>query len=87
MPFEWDPDKREGNLLKHGVDFLDAERVDWSTVVEQAVDRDGETRIVAYGLIESRVHVIVYTIRGVDKRIISMRKANPREAGRYVGER
>lgn len=55
--------------------------------MEQAVDRDGETRIVAYGLIESRVHVVVYTIRGDDKRIISLRKANPREVGRYVGER
>ena len=87
MPFDWDPDKREGNILKHGVDFLDAERVDWSTAIEWSVDRDGETRIVAYGLIESRVHVIVYTMRRDDKRIISMRKANPREVERYVGER
>ena len=87
MPFDWDPDKRECNILKHGVDFLDAERVDWSTAIEWSVDRDGETRIVAYGLIGSRVHVIVYTMRGDDKRIISMRKANPREVERYVGER
>ena len=87
MPFDWDPDKREGNILKHGVDFLDAERVDWSTVVEQAVVRDDETRIVAYGFLYTRLHVIVYTMRGDDKRIISMRKANLREAGIYAGER
>ncbi len=87
MPFDWDPDKREGNILKHGVDFLDAERVDWDRTNERTVELHGETRVIAYAFIAFRLHVIVYTMRGDNKRIISMRKANAREVERYAGER
>ena len=43
----------------------------------------GETRINALGEIEGRVFFVTYTWRGASRRIISARKANDREQGKY----
>ena len=59
--------------------FLDPRRLD-------AVDdrRDyGEERRVTLGVIEGRLFVVAYTIRGKVIRLISARKANEREWRRY----
>ena len=49
--------------------------------LERADDRRdyGEPRFLAFGEIEGRVLAIVFTWRGMTRRIISARKANPRE--------
>jgi hypothetical protein len=39
----------------------------------------GEVRLQARGLIRGRLYVVVFTIRGADFRLISLRKANKRE--------
>ncbi|MBK9987579.1 MAG: BrnT family toxin [Betaproteobacteria bacterium] len=44
----------------------------------------GETRIVALGLIGDRVHVLCFVETDDGIRVISLRKANPREVNRYV---
>ena len=87
--FTWDEAKRQANLAKHGVDFTEAERFDWSTSVRYPdLRRDyGEDRMRATGLIGDRVHVLVYTIRNGQMRIIGLRKANKREVLEWLNER
>jgi len=85
MGFEWDARKRESNLLIHRVDFIDVLSIFDGATLEIVDDRFayGETRIRCLGEIEGRVYVVVYTWRGVNRRIISARKANAREGRTY----
>jgi uncharacterized DUF497 family protein len=46
--------------------------------------RYSEPRFVATGLIEQRLYVMVFCLREVSVRLISLRKANDREVKRYV---
>ena len=84
--YEWDENKRRENLAKHEIDFSTACEFDWDTAFFMPDNRSGERRIVAFGLIGKRLHVIVYTEREDRRRIISLRKANSREVGRYEQE-
>ena len=81
----WDETKRAANLAKHGVDFAVAEGFDWETALTAVDDRRdyGEGRFFSIGYISSRLHVMVWTPRGDDTRIIGLRKANDREERRY----
>ncbi len=84
--YEWDEAKRAANLAKHGVDFHDILRFDWT---ESVVGPDrrmsyGEVRILAFGPLDGRIHAVVYTRRGPVRRIISLRKANAREQATYT---
>jgi uncharacterized DUF497 family protein len=45
-----------------------------------------EQRLEATGLIGERLHVMIYCLRSDVVRVISLRKANPREVRRYVAE-
>ncbi len=85
MGFEWDERKREANLSHHNVDFVDVLALFEGTTLEIVDERFdyGETRIRCLGEIEGRVYVVVYTWRGVNRRIISARKANAREKRAY----
>lgn len=88
MNFEWDEAKRAANLAKHGVDFEAVREFDWETAV-QSLDRRkdyGEPRWWAYGLIGGRLHLIVFTRRADQIRVISLRKANPKERMSYEAE-
>ena len=49
---------------------------------DNRIDCD-EPRFFAVGLLQERVVVVVWTIRGDARRIISMRYANEREISRY----
>ena len=81
--YEWDETKRASNIEKHEIDFADAENFDWDTAAYEKVQREDEIRFVATGYIHGRLHIAVYTMRDDLKRIISLRKANPRERRRY----
>lgn len=86
MIFEWDEAKRQINLEKHGVDFVDASKMwDGIMLVAEDVRREyGESRHVGIGRIEGRLMVVVYTDRSINVvRIISLRKANSREVRFY----
>lgn len=84
MKFEWDRRKAASNLKKHSISFELVRRLDWGSVVEIPDFRHAaETRIIAWGLIDERLHVLVYTMRGGIYRVISLRKANNREAKAY----
>jgi uncharacterized DUF497 family protein len=81
----WDDNRRAANLAKHGVDFAAVEGVDWETALTAVDDRRdyGEDRFITIGYIGPRLHVMVWTPRGDDTRIIGLRKANDREERRY----
>ena len=84
MAFEWDEEKRQANLVKHGVDFRQMPELFDGPTVEAVDDRNyGETRANCLGEIEGRVFVVTITWRGADRRIISARKANAREQRTY----
>jgi|KBSMisStandDraft_5_1062788.scaffolds.fasta_scaffold335232_2 uncharacterized DUF497 family protein len=85
MEFEWDDAKRQSNLAKHGLDFVDVERLDWRVA---HIGRDarfdyGEDRFTAYGLLDDVLMVVIFTWRGEAMRIVSYRRANRMERKRY----
>ncbi|CAK0767321.1 conserved hypothetical protein [uncultured Gammaproteobacteria bacterium] len=82
----WDETKRAVNLAKHGVDFADVAAFEWGTAMTELDDRADyqEARFVSLGFIGQRLHVMIWTNRDGGQRIISLRKANPRETRRYV---
>lgn len=46
----------------------------------------GELRLIGYAPMGSRVFCVVFTDRGDQRRIISLRKANRREVKRYASQ-
>ena len=83
MPYEWDEAKRLENIAARGIDFEIIHRFDWRTVRLERSVRHGEERVFALGYIGDRLHAVAYIERGANIRIISLRKANPREVRRY----
>lgn len=86
MSYEWDDNKLAINLAIHKVHFSLVEQFDWTSAAIESDTRKnyGEPRFIAYGLIENRLHCLVFTPRGQHVRIISLRKANRREVNRYA---
>jgi uncharacterized protein len=85
MALTFDPAKRAATLADRGLDFADAGEVFAGLVFEfpdERFDYD-EERIITVGLLAGRMVVVVWTQRGQDRHIISMRKANEREQERY----
>lgn len=88
MPMEitYDPAKDAANIAKHGISLDLAAELEWeSAVVWPDVRRDyGEPRMVAIGYIGLRLYYVAFVDRAEVRRIISLRKANQREAKRYA---
>ena len=87
--WDWDEPKRQANLAKHGVDFALVAEFDWLSAVIRVDDRFdyGEVRLKAEGLIAGRLYAVVYSERGLIKRIINLRKANKREVLLWISQR
>ena len=61
------------------------EGFDWTTALTRRDLRiEIEERWISLGLVDERMHVVVWTPRGPYTRVISMRKANDREVARYA---
>lgn len=88
MRFEWDEDKRQANLRRHRIDFLDAEMVfGGPTVTFEDTRHDyGERRFVTFGTLQGRVVAIVHADSEDVIRIISMRKATRHEERGYFAQ-
>jgi uncharacterized DUF497 family protein len=87
--FEWDANKNELNLQKHGIDFSMAIGVfdDPNRLEEDSTQPEqGEIRVRTMGVVGSALLVltVIYTNRGVYKRIISARPASKAERLRYM---
>lgn len=78
MRFIWHEPKRQANLKKHGVDFVDTERVFAGPTFTFEDDREdyGEQRWITLGLLGMQVIVIVHTETADEIRVISMREAD-----------
>lgn len=89
MTFEWDDNKEQINIKKHGMDFTTASRVfDDENRIEIYDDlhSDYEDRYITIGMIDeiTCIAMVVYTERGTHViRIISARKATPKERRKY----
>jgi len=85
VEFEWDEAKNQQNIAKHGIDFADAQPVFTKPMLVRLDDRMdyGEDRWIALGDLDGVVVVLVYTRRGENIRIISVRKANRDERKIY----
>jgi hypothetical protein len=92
MDFEWDENKNQSNLTKHGISFGEARAVfDDPNLLTFEDDRFayGEKRLISIGemlLVTQEkmvVVVVVHTQRGQSMRLISARKANERERKLY----
>lgn len=82
MKLEWHHEKNQLNILKHGIDFEDAEEMFLNPMLVNRDEREdyGEARYIGVGYINHRLMVVIFTKRHEDViRIISLRKANQRE--------
>jgi uncharacterized DUF497 family protein len=67
LTIEFDRDKNIANVAKHGVDMSAAAEFDFETA-ETWTDTPQsyrETRPIAVGFIANRLHVLVFTMRGL----------------------
>lgn len=84
MTFEFDPAKSAANKIKHGLDFMEAQRLWDSDRIEIAVRiESGEPRFAVIGRINGRFYTIIITYRGTSIRIISARASRPNEKKLY----
>jgi hypothetical protein len=89
MRITYDPNKRAKTLEERGLDFEDAALVFASATFEAEDTRKdyGERRIICFGYLRDRPVVVVYTPRGADRHVFSMRNANEREKARITTAR
>lgn len=84
MKITYDPPKREATLRDRGLDFDDADKVFAGRFTTADVRRDyGEHRFQTVGYLGSRMIMVVWTPRGEDTHVMSMRKCNDREQKTY----
>jgi uncharacterized DUF497 family protein len=83
--FEWDAEKNESNLEKHGFTFEEALLIfTGDTLVIEDRRNPGEIRYIAIGPLTSRTMLtVVFTRRQQRRRLISAREATPNEQNRY----
>jgi uncharacterized DUF497 family protein len=81
----YDPVKRDKTRDERGLDFGDAAEVFAGVTLTLEDDRQdyGEPRFQTYGLLDGRLVMVVWTPRGADRHVISMRRCNAREKARY----
>lgn len=86
MRITFDLSKDQINVEKHGLSLSDAADFEWDDALVSADERRnyGEARMTAIGYIGERLYVVVYVNRDDSHRIISLRKANSREARHYA---
>jgi uncharacterized protein len=86
MRFEWDEEKNQTNIRKHGFDFADAWEIFTLPMLIAPDDREdyGEDRWIGIGLLRGTTVVVVYVERSQEViRIISLRKALAHERSEY----
>jgi uncharacterized DUF497 family protein len=86
VEYEWDEDKRRANLRKHGLDFMDADRVVESTyALIRSSPRRGQAREQAFAYVFEALTVltVVFEWRGHRCRVLSFRPAKKTERNAY----
>lgn len=89
IEFTWDPAKERANVKKHGVPFEEAQSAfsdERARVIDDCEHSADENRFILLGMSTAlRLLVVVHAYREPDARIriISARKATPRERQTY----
>ncbi len=89
--FEWDSDKAEANLSKHGLSFEEASTVFADplslTIIDPLHSSGREKRFITIGAsYQGMLIIVIHCDRGENIRIISARRATRRERKTYENE-
>lgn len=85
MELEFGPAKDVANLSKHGLSLARAAEIDLGSATDlpdHPRDYAGP-RFRAYGMMDGKLHMVVFTPRAGKLRIISLPRANARERKRH----
>ena len=84
MGFEFDPQKSDQNLAKHGIDFIEAQRL-WNdqNLLEIPARTEDEPRFMVIGQVNAKHWSAVITHRSDNIRIISVRRSRAEEVVLY----
>lgn len=85
MVISYDPGKNIQNMLRRRLSFERAADFEFDDAViwEDTRKPYPETRFVALGYLDDRLHVLCFSNTADGIRVISFRKANKREGARY----
>jgi len=85
MEIEFDPSKDARNRRERSLSFERAGDFQFETALYFIDERRhyGETRRIAIGYLDKRLHVMCFVETKTGIRVISLRKANDREVKRY----
>jgi uncharacterized DUF497 family protein len=81
--FEFDRNKSDLNLQKHGIDFVSAQKLWENKIVQLKVTEFPEERYLNFGMLDGKHWTAVITYRGMSIRIISVRRSAKKEAEYY----
>lgn len=84
MEFEWDEGKRQATLAARNLDFLLADFFfDGRAVLHRASPKNGEQRTASVAFINGAFLTLVWTQRGENIRVISLRRSRVAEERAY----
>ena len=88
MRIEFDPDKDVANIARHGISLRLAESLEWELLLATVDDREdyGELRMIGFAPIGRTVYFVAFTENDGTYRIISLRKATPKEVRYYASQ-
>ena len=84
ITFEFVEAKSQTNLLKHGINFIEAQAL-WndSSLLEIPAKTEDEPRFLMVGIIDGKYWSAVITYRGTNIRLISVRRSRTEEVALY----
>lgn len=87
MRFEWDGNKNQINIEKHGINFEQVKEIffDDRSVYVPARIIDGEERVAAIGILEDQKFMFAFTFCAM-KRLELFPRAGPGQTRRIYGE-
>ena len=82
--FEFDKRKSQSNLERHGIDFIEAQKLwDDPYILEIAAKTSDEARYLMIGKIDDKHWSAIVTYRNQNIRMISVRRARKEEVTLY----
>lgn len=82
--FEFDETKSQTNLLRHGINFVDAQQLRNDPMLLEIPNKtEDEPRFLIIGLINTKHWSAVITYRGANIRIISVRRSRTEDVAYY----
>jgi uncharacterized DUF497 family protein len=85
MPqFEYDENKSNANFEKHGIDFVQAQKL-WGDIwaIKFPIEYPIENRFMAIGMIDDKYWTAIFTYRNENIRLISVRRSRDGEKEIY----